>query len=139
MGSPLAYFAGGVAAFATLALVPLALSLALRALGGLGEKAAAEPLGAEAARHARWALAWTGLVLVPIPLLLDATHAGRTAFDLAAGAVALAAFARAWIAGRSEPTPTPYRLLWAVLEAALVLAGLWIAAGVAELMPVRPI
>lgn len=132
------YLAGGLAAFATLAVVPLALSLVLRALGGLGERAAAEPLGAEAARHARWALAWTGLVLLPATLLLDATHAGRTAFYLAAGAIALAALARSWIAGRGAPSSSS-RLLWAVLEAILVLAGLWIAGGVAELMPVRPV
>ncbi len=126
-----AYLSAGAAAFALLLAAPVAVGAALRVLEAADGK---PPFGVELRRHAVWALLWTVLGFAPAVIAIRASGQSGPAWAAAALAAAAVAFMR--IGMRRCAGPAPSRVLWGLLEAVLVVAGLFLFDSVLDAFPI---
>ena len=117
------YVAGAAAAFVLLLAVSVAVSVVLWGISTFVGEGNPGPSWADVRENATFALAWSVLVFVPVGLVMRFVDRGASAIPWTLAGIGIVGFGRAFLSSRLKADPVPLRLLWAILEGALLVLG----------------
>jgi len=134
MTDVVSYLIAAASSFAVLFSVPLSVSAVFRMLA-LAPQVPSPPTGLPSfVSEAKFAAAWSFLVFIPASVLASAAGDTGLMFATSAGAVSVAAFARALFRSPQVADGPGWRTLWAALETALVVVGFLVFSFIRELV-----